>query len=203
MHRQGRPIWAALGAAALTLSVTACGGTAEPKVKVTAEPPSHEAETNAGDVPPEPPYETELDLSPEEKEAADEAYDTYVSFVRAEDEVSVDGGEVPERALIFLRGSLKRVYAEGFKSMSDEGEALISGYTHTFHRVEKVDYRQDGDASVIFESCVDFRHADLLDRRGESLFDKSVTSSLGEVVLRQRDEVWKVVDMDFSGDECL
>ncbi|MFB9777710.1 hypothetical protein [Brevibacterium otitidis] len=96
-------------------------------MKATAEPPSHEAETNAGDVLPEPPYETELALSPEEKEAADEAYDTYVSFVRAENEVSVD--EVPERALIFLRGSLKRVYAEGFKSMSDEGEALISGYT--------------------------------------------------------------------------
>lgn len=191
-----------MGASLSALVLVASGCTGAPEEEPTPSFASSTADAEPNPELTEPPYETELNLTPDEKKAADEAYDVLVNYIKSNNEVLADSGGDPDRALQYTSGELRDKQAEEYESMTEKSEVGVGGVTHTYHRLEQLDLRNNEPSEAIFESCVDFSHFDILDRDGNSLagVDTGPTFTIYTLQLVGRD--WKNVDIEFPEFTC-
>lgn len=200
MRYRGRGVVMGASLSALVLVASGCTGAEE------AEPtPSFASPTADADPSPEltePPYETELNLTPDEKKAADEAYDVLVNYIKANNEVMADSGGEPDRALQYTSGELRDKQAEEYESMTEQNEVGVGGVTHTYHRLEQLDLRDKEFGEAVFESCVDFSRFDIRDRDGKSLAGVDTGPTFTVYTLQQVGRDWKNVDIEFPEYTC-
>ena len=200
MRYRGRGVVMGASLSALVLIASGCTGAEE------AEPtPSFASSTAEAEPSPEltePPYETELNLTPDEKEAADEAYDVLVNYIKANNEVLADSGGEPDRALQYTSGELRDKQAEEYESMTEQSEVGVGGVTHTYHRLEQLDVSGNESGEAVFESCVDFSHFDIRDRDGKSLAGVDTGPTFTVYTLQQVGRDWKNVDIEFPEYTC-
>lgn len=200
MRYRGGGVVMGASLSALVLVASGCTGAEE------AEPtPSFASPTADADPSPEltePPYETELNLTPDEKKAADEAYDVLVNYIKANNEVMADSGGEPDRALQFVSGELREEHVESFGSMADAGEVAVGGVSHRYHHLDELEKSSGADGEAVFESCLDFSNFDLLDEDGESLSGGDTEPSIVRYSLDGSSSGWSLTDIEFTEYSC-
>lgn len=187
-------------AVAMSLLLTGCDGSVE------LEPtPSFGSSSNGESpiaVPSEPPYETDLNLTGAETDAAEAAYDVLVSFITANNQVMADSENNPDRALVFLDGSPREAHVKDYESMRAEQEVGVGGITHSYHRIDEVLIHEEGEITVAFSSCVDYRYFDIVDRDGESLAGEDTSPVIVVHQLEGKAGDWVINKIDYTGNEC-
>lgn len=200
MRYRGRGVVMGASLIAFVSVASGCSGSAE------AEPtPSFASNTADAEPSPEltePPYETDLNLTPDEKVAADAAYKVLVNYVKANNEVLVDSGRDPDRALQFVSGELHEKHVDSFESMAEEGEVAVGGITHQYHHLDELEQSAAGEGAAVFESCLDFSNFDLLDKEGESLSGGDTDPSVVRYSLDGWASDWSLTDIEFTDYSC-
>lgn len=200
MRYGGRGVVISASLSAIVLVASGCTGADE------AEPtPSFASSTADAEPSPEltePPYETELNLTPDEKKAADEAYEVLVNYTKANNEVLADSGRDPDRALQFVSGELRDEHVESFESMADAGEVAVGGVSHRYHHLDELEKSSASEGEAVFESCLDFSNFDLLDKDGKSLDGGDTDPSVVRYSLDGWGSDWSLSDIEFTEYSC-
>lgn len=200
MRYRGRGVVMGASLSALVLVASGCTGAEE------AEPtPSFASSTADADPSPEltePPYETELNLTPDEKKAADEAYDVLISFTAAYNAVATSGYENQDVALRYAGGSFREAYEEGFDEARSNGETATGSVVHNYHLLSDLTLEDDGGGEALFESCVDYSKFDLLDSEGESLKADDLEPFIADYSLQRENNEWLIVQAERPGYGC-
>lgn len=200
MRYRGRGVVMGASLSALVLVASGCTGAEE------AEPtPSFASPTADADPSPEltePPYETELNLTPDEKKAADEAYDVLVEFIDAYNQVAADSGSDPDRALQFTDGELYEKHSAGYAEMAENGEKQVGDIVHRSHHLDQVEISDEADGSIQFESCVDYSQIDVVDADGKSVAAPELEPIVVFYEFQNRGSAWKLGSVEFTDESC-
>ena len=202
MRYRGRGVVMGASLSALVLVASGCTGAEE------AEPtPSFASSTADAEPNPEltePPYETELNLTPDEKKAADEAYAILVKFINAYNRVGADSGSNPERALKYASGDVESEYRSSFRDFEQDGLRVVGGVTHKYHEVSDVSIQgsEPGEGNVEFQSCVDFSAFDLVDEAGQSQAGEDTRPFIVVYTVSKEDGGWKFSELRNTDETC-
>ncbi len=202
MRYRGRGFVIGASLSAFVLVASGCSSSAD--AEPTPSFASSTADAGPSPEPTEPPYETELNLTSDEKNAADAAYDLLVRFRQADSQVAVDPGRNPEDSLQYLDGGMLEDYKEGYEEMAEAGERGVGAIRHRYYHLTDVSLQTetDDERSVEFESCQDYSEFDIVDKSGKSLKGEGVVASPVIYRLTATDEEWKVVDSEYVDGEC-
>lgn len=202
MRFTGRGVVMGASLSALVLVASGCAGAQE-------EEPTPSFASSTADAEPspeltEPPYETELNLTPDEKKAADEAYDLMVRFRKADSRVAKAPGQSPEDSLQYLDGKMLEDYEQGYAEMAKAGERSVGVIRHRYYDLTDVSLHAGGgeDGSVEFSSCQDYTDFDIVDESGESMKADGVVERPVVYKLTANDKVWKIIESDYVDGEC-
>lgn len=200
MRYRGRGVVMGASLSALVLIASGCAGAQE-------EEPTPSFASSTADAEPspeltEPPYETELNLTREEKTAADDAYQVLVSFTSAYNTVATSGYENQGDALRYAGGSFREAYEDGFDEARSNGESATGTVVHQYHLLNDLTLDDNGGGEALFESCVDYSNFDLLDSEGKSLKADDLEPFIADYSLQRQNNKWLIVKAEQPGYEC-
>lgn len=155
-YRRPAQVFIAVLSALSLVSVVGCADNS-PVAAPTSTLPAQQPDGGSTDNPAEvaiPEYETDLDLSKEEKKAAEGALVAFVGYIDTINRVFSSGGKDTKKADAYARGeSLKSLNSEA-KSMRASNEYMAGEYKAYDLVVESVDLDQSnpkqGTVSVLF-----------------------------------------------------
>ncbi|WP_436326473.1 IMS domain-containing protein [Brevibacterium sp. FAM 27836] len=203
-HRRPALLFVALFAALSLLSLAGCAGSspvAVPTSTLSEEQPDDSSTDGTAEVE-VPKYETDLDLSEEEKEAVDGALVAFAGYIETINRVFSSGGKDSQHTETFARdGSLKSINSEAHE-MRSTNTYMAGEYRAYDVQIESVEIDSapaDQKVSVLF--CTKDSEWSVVPD-GEPLPSSSPKGLTMQYEITHTDEKWKVANQYLRSKQC-